>query len=150
MTQVSHYVKTPAASRKVNFTYQNTKMSIATDLGHVTDETFQLLQNSKFVMLESNYDPEVLRCCSYPYLLKSRIAGPKGHLSNSLAGKTISKLIDSGLTSAMLGHLSKETNFPELAYHTVLEEMQASHHSSKAIDLFIANRLGPTKLVEIA
>ena len=47
----------------------------------------------------------------YPYPLKSRIAGPNGHLSNELAGKTISHLLNSGLQQAILGHLSKQSNF---------------------------------------
>ena len=81
------------------------------------------LEESLFVMLEANYDPEVLRLSSYPFSLKSRIAGPTGHLPNEMAGKTISHLLNSGLKTAMLGHLSKESNFPALAYQTVVDEL---------------------------
>ena len=75
------------------------------------------------MLLEANYEPEILKCSSYPYLLKERIKGPNGHLSNSDAGKTISYLMNYGLNNVMLGHLSKENNFPELAYKTVVEEL---------------------------
>lgn len=52
------------------------KISIATDIGHMTNDILKNLEESLFIMLESNYDPEVLRCSSYPFKLKSRIAGP--------------------------------------------------------------------------
>lgn len=52
------------------------KISIATDIGHMTNSIIKNLEESLFVLLESNYDPEVLKCSSYPFNLKSRIAGP--------------------------------------------------------------------------
>lgn len=55
----------------------NKKLSIATDIGHMSNAILKSLEESLFVMLEANYDPEVLRCSSYPFQLKSRIAGPK-------------------------------------------------------------------------
>lgn len=55
---------------------ENKKISIATDIGHMTNDILKNLEESVFVMLESNYDPEVLKCSSYPFSLKSRIAGP--------------------------------------------------------------------------
>lgn len=78
-----------------NISNGNKKLSIATDIGHMTNNILKCLEESSFIMLESNYDPEVLKCSSYPFILKSRIAGPTGHLSNQLAGKTISHLLKS-------------------------------------------------------
>ena len=66
-------------------TCDGTKISVATDLGHVTPSIMKHLEQSSFMLLESNYDTEVLKCCSYPFQLKSRISGPNGHLSNILA-----------------------------------------------------------------
>ena len=126
-----------------------TKMSVATDLGHITDEIYDKLKSSKFILLEANYEPEVLRVCSYPYLLKSRIASPTGHLSNNMAGQTISKLIESGLSRVMLGHLSKESNFPQMAYATVVEELEKAQFKKRDIDLSIASRTEPSELIEI-
>lgn len=125
------------------------KISIATDLGEVTNEVMNNLKESKFVLLESNYEPEILRCCSYPYSLKKRIAGNRGHLSNGDAGETISKLLDYGLQNVMLGHLSKESNFPELAYKSVTEVLEGKGINVKDIELAIASRYEPSKVVNI-
>lgn len=129
--------------------YDNSKISVATDLGEVTKEVMNNLKQSKFVLLEANYEPEVLRACSYPYSIKTRIAGIKGHLSNSEAGNTISKLVNSGLQNVMLGHLSKESNFPELAYNSVLNELTQNGIHIKDIELNVAKRLEPSKIVNI-
>lgn len=118
----------------------NKKMCVATDIGHMTNGVLKNLENSEFVLLESNYDPNVLMCSHYPYYLKTRIAGPTGHLSNSAAGKTISCLLQSGLKQVMLGHLSKESNFPELAYKTVVDELISSNYNEHSLLLSIANR----------
>lgn len=133
-----------------NFLHGKEKISIATDLGHMTTRIIDCLESSKFLMLEANYDPEVLKCSKYPYLLKNRIAGPNGHLSNNLAGKTVSHLINSGLKSVILGHLSKENNFPELAYSTVLEELAINNYSDDIVDLSVASRFEPSKVIKIS
>ena len=126
------------------------QISIATDIGHMTKSIVNHLEGSEFILLESNYDIEVLKCCSYPYRLKSRIAGETGHLSNNMAGKTISYLLkNSNLNTAMLGHLSKESNFPELAYQTVIDEVISSHSDNNPIDLSVANRDCPSKLITL-
>ena len=127
----------------------NKKISIATDVGHITPAIFTNLQNSSFILLESNYDPEVLKCSSYPYQLKRRIAGPNGHLPNKEAGDTISKLIDSGLKSVMLGHLSKENNFPELAHQTVLDELISNNYTKNSVNLYVASRYEPSALLDV-
>ncbi len=123
-----------------NIYKENEKISIATDIGHMTNGILKNLENSSFVLLESNYDPEVLMYSHYPYSLKNRIAGPTGHLSNEAAGKTISHLLTCGLKQVMLGHLSKESNFPELAYKTVVEELIANNYNENSLSLSIANR----------
>lgn len=132
-----------------SFSCDNEKFSVATDLGHMTSNVMDSLEGSKFLMLEANYDPEVLKCSRYPYLLKTRIAGPNGHLSNNLAGQAISHLIGCGLESVTLGHLSKENNFPELAYNTVLEELGINGYSKDSVFLNVANRDHPTDILEI-
>ena len=125
------------------------KISIATDIGHMNNYILNKLEGSKFVLLESNYDPEVLKCAKYPFKLKTRIAGPTGHLSNSMAGKTINFLMKSGLESALLGHLSKESNFPELAYQTVVDEIISNGTDSSKINISVASRDYPGKLFSI-
>lgn len=58
------------------FSCNNERFSIATDLGHMTNNIISHLEGSSFLFLEANYDPEVLKCSKYPYVLKSRISGP--------------------------------------------------------------------------
>lgn len=133
-----------------NISFKKEKISIATDLGHITEDIFHRLEKSSFVLLESNYEPKMLDVSSYPYVLKQRIKGPKGHLSNQMAGKTISSLINTGLKTVMLGHLSKENNFPELAYKTVVEELIANNFDENSIKLGVASRHKPGPVIEIA
>ncbi len=124
------------------------QISIATDIGHMTKSIVDTLEGSQFILLESNYDTEVLKCCAYPYKLKTRIASDIGHLSNTMAGKTISYLLKNGnLSTAMLGHLSKESNFPELAYRTVIDEIISNNDNN--FNLSVASRDLPGKLINI-
>ena len=133
-----------------NILYNTDKISIATDLGHITPEIMSNLEKSKFILLESNYDPNTLKCSPYPYYLKERISGPNGHLSNETAGKVISHLMDFGLETAMLGHLSKENNFPELAYKTVMDEIIYNNKTNSNINLSVATRFSPTPIIKIS
>lgn len=133
-----------------NFFYKGKKISIATDIGHINSNILENLSNSQFALLESNYDPNILRYSKYPYSLKQRISGPNGHLSNSETGTLISNLIKSGLSNVMLGHLSKENNFPELAYKTVVEELIHNNFDESAISINIAKRDLPSPKINIA
>ena len=143
---IPHDAANPCA---FNIFKNDIKLSIATDIGHITPEIISNLEKSKFLLLESNYDPNILKCSPYPYHLKERIAGPLGHLPNETAGKTISHLIDSGLQKVMLGHLSKENNFPELAHKTVMEEIINNKYPEKAIQLNVASRFNHTPLIDV-
>lgn len=128
-----------------NLYNSNKKISIATDIGYVSEELLNHLKDSSCILLESNYDPEVLKCSSYPYILKQRILSNKGHLSNASAGKTLSSLYNFGLKNALLVHLSKENNFPELAYETIKTETI----NCKNLSIDIAPRDNPSKLFEV-
>ena len=72
-----------------------------------------------------------------------------GHLSNQIAGKTISFLLKSGLKNAMLGHLSKESNFPELAYQTVMDELISNNYEENSLQLSVASRDAHSKIIHI-
>ena len=128
----------------------NTQISIATDIGHMTKAIVDKLEGSKFILLESNYDTEVLKCCAYPFKLKSRIASENGHLSNTMAGKTITYLTKNGnLKTAMLGHLSKESNFPALAYQTVVDELISNNTNNDSLSLSVASRDCPGNFITL-
>lgn len=88
---------------------------LCTDLGHVTDEVYANLIGSDFVLLESNYEEEMLWGGPYPAFLKHRIASKEGHLSNADCAETLLRLFGEGCTHFMLGHLSETNNLPELA-----------------------------------
>ena len=126
------------------------RLSIATDLGYMDNHLISELYQSSFVFLEANYDPEILQASRYPFLLKRRISGPKGHLSNETAGKTICNLLlKKDLKEVMLGHLSKENNFPELAYQTVANELINNNADINNINLSVANRYSPSKTINL-
>ncbi|MDK2801022.1 MAG: hypothetical protein PWQ70_2641 [Clostridiales bacterium] len=108
-----------------NFYIDDTKVTLATDIGHVNKELISYLEGSHMILLESNHDVEMLKCGSYPYYLKQRILGEKGHLSNELAGELAAYLAVKGTTRFLLGHLSKENNFPQLAYQTVYNAFES-------------------------
>ena len=123
-----------------SLTNSGKKISIATDIGHIEKDVINNLVGSSFVLLESNYEPEILKCSSYPYSLKKRILGPNGHLSNEDAGKVISILVNSGIHNIALGHLSKQNNFPELAYKTVMDSIIDNKINFDKLSLSVANR----------
>jgi len=108
-----------------NFFAQNKKITVATDIGHVNKELYENMVGSDFMLLESNHDIEMVRMGPYPWYLKQRILGENGHLSNMMAGKLIAKLVENGTKSFLLGHLSRENNFPQLAYETVKNVLES-------------------------
>ncbi|MCH5348089.1 MAG: MBL fold metallo-hydrolase [Oscillospiraceae bacterium] len=93
--------------------------AVCTDLGYVSDEVENAVQGTDCVLLEANYDIEMLRNGSYPYYLKTRIFGKTGHLSNPDSGAFASRLVKSGTTRIILGHLSQQNNTPLIAEKTV-------------------------------
>ena len=100
------------------------KVSIVTDTGYISGSIFDAVLGSQLILLESNYDPKMLSECIYPSSLKQRIAGNKGHLSNGVCADTILRLIDSNIKYILLSHLSKESNTPEVAFHTVKSKLE--------------------------
>lgn len=91
------------------------KIAICTDLGYVSDEVMDALLGNDFVMLESNYDENMLMYGDYPFFLKKRIASRRGHLSNMQCAETLKRLIENGTNRFALAHLSENNNRPETA-----------------------------------
>ena len=94
------------------------RVSVATDLGIMTEEVKRVLLGSQAVLLESNHDLGMLFNGPYPYVLKQRIKSEFGHLNNDDAADTALELVRSGTKQLILGHLSSENNLPDLAYQT--------------------------------
>lgn len=94
------------------------KIGVATDLGRYDEGVAGELSGCDLVLLESNYDPAMLRSGPYPWSLKQRIAGARGHLSNDDCGDALAGLLERGATRFVLAHLSLNNNYPGIAYQT--------------------------------
>jgi phosphoribosyl 1,2-cyclic phosphodiesterase len=125
------------------------KISVATDIGHMNTNIMENLIGSNFVLLEANYEPEMLMASRYPYILKRRILGPYGHLSNDEAGDALVELYKNGVTNIQLGHLSQQNNFPELAYKTVLEKFINNNIDTSTLNISVASRDHVDKIIDI-
>ena len=125
------------------------KVGIATDLGKYDDYIISKLKSSDLLMVEANHDTNMLLVGKYPYYLKQRILGDRGHLSNDSSADLISKLIDKKKQHIILAHLSKENNYEELAYETVICQLMKLGFHSSDLNLNVAHRDVPTGLVTI-
>lgn len=114
------------------------RFGLATDIGCVRGGWLDAVRGCAAVLLESNYDPGMLQAGRYPYELKRRIMSRKGHLSNDDAAEAALALIAGGARQLVLGHLSKENNFPELAYRCCAAALDRDGVGD--ISLCVANR----------
>ena len=113
---ISHDAKDPVG---YTFSFEKKKISVATDTGIADDRLISALSGSDVALIEANHDKNMLIMGSYTQSLKHRIISDRGHLSNDAAGTLSLKLIKSGTKTILIGHLSEENNYPELAYLTV-------------------------------
>ena len=117
-------------------------VAIATDLGIYDQYTIEHLKNLDAILLEANHDVHMLEVGPYPYPLKRRVLGDKGHLSNELSGRLLCDILHDGLKKVVLGHLSKENNYPELAFETVKLEVTlgGTPYRGEEIPIVVAKR----------
>ncbi len=115
---------------------------VITDLGVYDDSLVEKLRDADVLLLEANHDIKMLEVGPYPYPLKQRILGEKGHLSNSACGQLLSQILHDSFRTVMLGHLSKENNYPELAFQTVSVEVDMGDcpYSAKDFPIRVAPR----------
>lgn len=118
--KISHDAAEPVAYR---VSHGKKKVGIITDLGTYNDYTVECLRGMDVLLLEANHDVNMLQVGPYPYYLKQRILGDRGHLSNESAGQLLCDLLHDKLQAVVLAHLSKENNLPELAYEAVRVEV---------------------------
>ena len=116
--------------------------AVATDLGKYDEYTVSNLTGLDAVLLEANHDIHMLEVGGYPYYLKQRILGDKGHLSNELSGRLLCDILHDNLKHIILGHLSKENNYARLAYETVKLEVTLGDNDYRGedLDMFVASR----------
>lgn len=145
----SHDAVDPVAYR---MKYENKKIAIATDLGTYNEYTVECLKGMDLLFLEANHDVNMLQVGPYPYKLKQRILGDRGHLSNELSGKLLKRLAHDKLQGVILGHLSKDNNIPELAYETVRVELAMSSeiYNEYQFPITVAKRDEVSPIIKIA
>jgi len=105
------------AAEPVGFVLESAagSVGVATDLGRVEGGIPERLAGARALVLESNHDEDLLRDGSYPWVLKERIRGERGHLSNRASGDLLASAVHDGLEAVILAHLSRENNRPDLA-----------------------------------
>ena len=105
---------------------EDRKLSIATDLGDFDEYIIEAIKDSDALLVEANHDIRMLQVGPYPYELKQRILGKRGHLSNEACGRLIKRVLNNHIKAILLGHLSDKNNYPELAYEAVKNELMGN------------------------
>ncbi len=136
---ISHDAADPVAYRVEN---KERSLAVVTDLGTYDESLVGKLKGLDALLLEANHDLHMLETGIYPYQLKHRIMGDKGHLSNESSGQLLGELLHDGFGTVLLGHLSKENNYEELAYEAVRLEVTMGDNPYKAEDfpMYVARR----------
>ncbi len=147
--RISHDAAQPVAYR---IAYGSKKVGICTDLGVYNDYTVECLRGMDALLIEANHDVNMLQVGPYPYYLKQRILGDRGHLSNENSGRLLSRILHDKLQTIILGHLSKDNNLPELAYEAVRMEITLGENPYNANDfrMMVAKRSELSPVVNIA
>ena len=112
-------------------------IAVATDLGIYNEYTVENLKDVNALVLEANHDIHMLEVGPYPYPLKRRVMGDQGHLSNELSGRLLCDILHDKLQCVMLGHLSKDNNYENLAYETVKLEVTLGDNPYQGEDIHI-------------
>ena len=146
--KISHDAAQPVGYR---VSYGKKKVAICTDLGHFTDYTVECLRGMDALLLEANHDVNMLQMGIYPYPLKQRILGDRGHLSNERSGQLLCNLLHDNFQSVILGHLSKENNYEKLAYEAVRLEVTMGDNPYKAEDfpMYVAKRDTVSQIIRV-
>ena len=128
------------------YVLSNNQSSIVyiTDTGYLNKKYHNQMFNKNLYIMESNHDIDMLMNGSYPYAIKQRILGDKGHLSNKDCAYYLKKLIGNNTTTIVLAHLSEENNTEQLAYETVSKKV-----GSNVDKIIIAKQKERTELIEI-
>lgn len=118
-----------------------------TDTGYINKKYFNTLSNQDMYIFESNHDVEMLNNSSYPFRVRQRILGDKGHLSNYDSSRYLSFFIGDRTKYIVLAHLSEENNKEEIALNTLINRLE---HNNKSVDkIIIAKQDHETELLEI-
>lgn len=120
-----------AASCGFRLDTPNGTLGYLTDTGYIPGETAAALMGAKLLVLESNHDIEMLRSGPYPYHLKERVLGMRGHLSNEVAAAFAVDSARAGTKTIVLAHLSRENNTPQVALNTMEPWLAAAGYNGR-------------------
>lgn len=145
---IYHDAAQPVAYR---FYADGKSIAILTDCGTFDEQIISSLKGVQALLLEANHDLHMLDVGKYPYPLKRRIKSDYGHLSNERCASLLRRLLHPSLKYVVLGHLSKENNFPQLAYETVRLEVDLSSepYTCQDFKLMVADRTNISETIEI-
>lgn len=128
-------------------TNNNSSMVYITDTGYINQKYFKILSNNNLYVLESNHDIKMLMDGPYPYYLKQRVQGDKGHLSNKQASDYLCKFIGDNTRKIVFAHISEHNNSYEKVIETFNEEL--SKNDMKFDDVLIAKQNEATEVIEV-
>ena len=121
------------------------RIVIMTDIGRMVPHALAFARQADTVVIESNYDLEMLRHGPYPKVLQDRICGGHGHLSNAECAEAIRDFLHQGLRNIFLCHLSEHNNTPQLAFQAssdVLREFYTPCAPSRGMAGYSLTRTG--------
>jgi len=128
-----------------NLMGSNKKVTVATDMGKISESVATAIRGSDTILLESNYDPGMLQNGRYPWFLKNRITSNLGHLSNEQAATLCCAFVRSGTRRIILGHLSENNNLPDMAFGAVKDAL-CQIGADQDIFLEVAQRYAPSTM----
>lgn len=114
------------AAESVGYRIESSRGGVAvfTDIGELQEELLQTVAGCQAIYIEANYDHAMLLAGTYPAMLKKRISGRYGHLSNDDCATAVCRLLEQGTERFVLSHISKDNNYPELARLTVDSKLE--------------------------
>lgn len=104
--------------------YRGKRFTVATDLGHICDSAAEHIRKANYLVIEANYDEQMLRLGHYPYPLKKRVSADTGHMDNKHTAAFLAENYHEKLDYVYLCHLSKDNNRPEIAFEEVNKCLQ--------------------------
>jgi phosphoribosyl 1,2-cyclic phosphodiesterase len=126
------------------------KITVVTDLGHICDVSAPYIRDANILVIESNYDEEMLKNGSYPYYLKKRIQSDNGHLGNGQTSMFLSDINNDYLTHICLAHLSKNNNTPEKALQTLTKILNDKGICPDRYRIMTLNRNLPSEMISLS
>ena len=149
--KVRYFVVPHDATQTVGYAIEvdGYKFVIMTDVGRMTDEAVEYARQADTVVVESNYDMDMLMGGPYTYELKMRIVQGCGHLSNDECASAIKRFYHPGLRNIFLCHLSENNNTHDLAYRCSLEALKSMGVEKGSVALRCLPRQYPSPLFNL-